>query len=462
MSTLKGAFSSMQMLDLMLHEADGARGEVLDLAKELVRLDTTNTGAPDSGNETLVAEFLARHLRRAGVRDIRLLGRTSTRQNIIATQRGAVRRVGMLLMCHSDVVPPGERALWRTDPFSPTVRNGRLYGRGAADMKGTVAAMTTAFVLAHRLRLSHRESVRLICGADEEAGGVYGFGWLLARHPSLLNARFAFNEGGGRPHRTKAGPHYGLAWGEKGRYEAHLTFAGVGAHAAMPWRGTNALARAAAFVRRVTETPPAPTVDARLLRGFRALVGSIPAEPKRLEAFLAGLSSRNEPLATELRALTRMTCTPTIVSGGVKSNSVPDRVEVTCDIRTLPRHTRAHILRYLKASTEGLGATIDLRTTAEPSATTPRPGDTDFVGLALAAALGTPVEVFPSLTVGFTDSRFARQTGTRVVGFAPRRPAGAAEPERAHGANESLHVEDLYLQTRFYAAALAMAAERLP
>jgi acetylornithine deacetylase/succinyl-diaminopimelate desuccinylase-like protein len=62
--------------------------------------------------------------------------------------------------------------------------------------------------------------------------------------------------------------------------------------------------------------------------------------------------------------------------------------------------------------------------------------------------------------MGFTDSRFARPTGTRVVGFAPRRPVGDAEPERAHGANESIHVEDLYAQLRFYAAALALAVER--
>lgn len=449
----------MQTLDRMLHEADRARGEVLDLAKALVRIDTTNTGAPDSGHETLVAEFLGKLIKRAGV-GVRLLGRTRARQSIVATQPGASRQVGLLFMCHSDVVPAGDRALWKSDPFSPTVRNGRLYGRGAADMKGTVAAMTTAFLLAHRLRLPYREGLRLICGADEEAGGAYGFGWLLDRHPNLLKARFAFNEGGGRPHLAKDGPHYGLAWGEKGRYEAHITFGGTGAHAATPWRGTNAIARASEFVRRVTQTPPAPAVDARLLRGFRPLAGNVPADPKRLETYLTRLAPANEPLATELRALTRMTCTPTIVHGGNKSNSVPDRVEVVCDIRTLPRHTRAYILRYLKASTEGLGAAIDLQTTAVSSATTPLPADTDFVGLALAAALGTSVEVFPSLTMGFTDSRFARPTGTRVVGFAPRRPVGDAEPERAHGANESIHVEDLYAQLRFYAAALALAVER--
>jgi acetylornithine deacetylase/succinyl-diaminopimelate desuccinylase-like protein len=450
----------MAMLDKVLREADRVRAEVLDLTKALVRLDTTNTGEPDSGNETLAAEFLAKYLRGEGVREIRTLGRVENRKSMIATLPGRAARCGLLLMCHSDVVPAGDRALWKSDPFTPTVRAGRLYGRGSADMKGTVAAMTTAFVLMHRMGLPLPESVRLVCGADEEAGGAFGFGWLMARHPKVLRARFAFNEGGGRPHLRGKRPYYGLSWGEKGRYEAHVTFGGVGAHAASAWRGRNAIAQTAEFVRRVTTAPPAPTVDRGLLRGYRALAGDVPAGIARLERFLARLARSNESLATELRALTRLTVTPTIVHGGNKSNSVPDRTTLICDLRSLPRHTRARILRYLTDAADGLYADVDLRTTAEPSATKPSAVQSRFVHDALAAALGKSVTVFPTLTIGFTDSRFARPVGTPVVGFAPRVPVARPEAERAHGANESVGIEDLYLQTRFYAAALTLAVER--
>jgi acetylornithine deacetylase/succinyl-diaminopimelate desuccinylase-like protein len=444
----------MQAMDRALREADAARDEVLELASALIRFDTTNTGAPDSGHETQVAEFLARHVRRGGIRDVRLLGRSPSRQNLVVTLPGRTRRCGLLLMSHSDVVPAGDRSLWKSDPFAPTLRGGRLYGRGAADMKGTVAAMATALLVAHRLRLPHPEGVRFICGADEEAGGAWGFGWLRATHPDLLRARFAFNEGGGRPHLSGRGVYYGLAWGEKGRYEAHVTFRGRGAHAASPWRGQNAVAAAAEFVRRVTAAPPTPTVDRSLVSGYVPLAGRIPAEPQRLDRFLEVLTRTDESLATELRALTRVTVTPTIVRGGNKSNSVPDHAEVICDLRSLPHHRRSQLLRYLQAAARGLGARVDLVTTAAPSATTPSGAQVRFVHQALEAALGRRVSVFPTLTIGFTDSRFARAVGTPVVGFAPRRP-GRAVPERAHGANESIHVEDLLLQLRFYAAALA-------
>jgi acetylornithine deacetylase/succinyl-diaminopimelate desuccinylase-like protein len=448
------------MLDKVLREADRARAEVLDLTKALVRLNTTNTGEPHSGNETLAADFLAKYLRRQGVRDIQTLGRVENRKSVIATLPGRAARCGLLLMCHSDVVPAGDSALWKSDPFTPTVRKGRLYGRGSADMKGTVAAMTTAFVLAHRLGLPLPEGVRLVCGADEEAGGSYGFGWLMARHPKVLQARFAFNEGGGRPHLRGKDAYYGLSWGEKGRYEAHVTFGGVGAHAAAAWRGRNAIAQTAEFVRRVTTAPPKPTVDRGLLRGYRPLAGVVPAEAGRLARFLARLDRSNESLGTELRALTRLTVTPTITHGGNKSNSVPDRTTLICDLRSLPRHTHAHILQYLTRAARGLHADVDLRTTAEPSATKASAAQSRFVQDALEAALGRSVTVFPTLTIGFTDSRFARPLGTPVVGFAPRAPVAKAEAERAHGANESVGIEDLYLQTRFYAAALALAVER--
>ncbi len=448
----------MHAVDRAVREADQARDDVLELTRRLVEIDTTNTGAPDSGRETQVARFLEAYLRREGVRDIRLLGRTGDRQNLVATLPGRVRRCGLLLMSHSDVVPAGDRALWASDPFRPVVRGGRLYGRGAADMKSTAAAMAVAVVIAHRLRLPLRESVRFLCAADEEAGGAFGVGWLQARHPGVLRARLGINEGSGRPHLIDGRVYYGVAWGEKGRYEAHLTFLGAGAHAASPWRGTNAIALAAEFVRRVTLAPPEPAPDRTLLRGLRALPGEIPPNPQRLERFLRRMVTKRESLATEIRALTRMTVTPTIISGGTKSNSVADRARVICDVRTLPRQSRAGVRQYLAARAEGLPVRIDVQTTAEPSASPPHAGQTGIVRQALEAALGRPVEVYPTLTIGFTDSRCARMVGTPVVGFAPRHPSARPEGERAHGANESIGVEDICLQARFYAALVALAA----
>jgi len=450
----------MRMLDRVLKEADRARAEVLDLTKELVAIDTTNTGAPESGYESIAAEFLADRLKGEGVADIQRLGRTPSRENLVATLPGRRKSIALALLGHSDVVPAGDLATWKTPPFSPTVRGGRLYGRGSSDMKGTVAAEMVAFLIAHRLKLPLRNGLRLICFADEEAGGAFGAGWMRKEHPDLLRAGLAINEGGGQHHRQKGTHHYSVAWNEKGRYEAVVRFTGTGSHAATPWRGQNALAYAADFITRVHNEPPAPELSKSVLAGFGWVQGFETKDADGLEAALKPLARHDEALATEIRALTRTTAAPTIVRGGVKSNSVPDACEVTCDFRTLPDHDRGYLMRYLKARTKGLPATITLTTTATSKRVPYRSAIDRTLTKALAAAAGKSVKVavFPTLTIGFTDARFVREVGTPALGCTPEHPKRDKAQNRAHGANESVPVSDLEFRVRYFAAMIALTA----
>jgi acetylornithine deacetylase/succinyl-diaminopimelate desuccinylase-like protein len=447
-----------RLLDRVLREADRSRKEVLDLTSAIVGLDTTNTGAPDSGNEAIVAEFLEDYLRREGLSAITLVGRTASRQNLVASLPGKRRGCGLLLLSHSDVVPAGDLSTWKSPPFTPTIKNGRLYGRGSADMKGTAAAEVVALLVAHRLGLSLRKEVRLVCFADEETGGSFGSGWMRKEHPDLLRADVALNEGGGRRHRQGRHLHYGVAWNEKGRHEVTVTFSGTGGHAATPWRGDNAIAYAAEFVDRVRAQQPEPVFDKGLLSGFRWVPGFETVRPDGLQAFLDRLGKHNESLASEMRALTRTTVTPTIVRGGVKSNSVPDRCEVVCDVRSLPQHDRAYVARYLKARAKGLPAKITLITTASSKPVRSSARLTALIGQALKVASGKPAEVFPTLTVGFTDSRFVREVGTPALGFAPEHPNRTDTADGVHGANESIPIADLHFRARYFAAAIALAA----
>jgi carboxypeptidase PM20D1 len=245
---------------------------------------------------------------------------------------------------------------------------------------------------------------------------------------------------------------------EKGRHEAVIRFSGAGAHASMPWRGDNAIAHAAEFVDRVMKHPPEPHFDKRVLAGFHWVQGLDAAGKGDLEPFLDRLNTHNEALATEIRALTRTTTAPTIVRGGVKSNSIPDQCEVVCDFRTLPHHDRGYVLRYLKARTKGLPAQIALITTAASKPARYGAKLTGLIERTLKVASGKPVEVFPTLTVGFTDSRFAREVGTPALGFAPDHPNRQEGHDRAHGSNESVPVSDLTFRMRCYAVAIALAA----
>src|SRR5438093_10842682 len=116
-------------LDRVFREVDESREEILDLAKSLVGLDTSNTGTPDSGNETRVTAFLAKRLSREGIPRIRLLGRVPSRKNLVVSLPGRNRGCALLFLSHCAVVPSGAVMVGATRPFSLTVWRGSVYGR---------------------------------------------------------------------------------------------------------------------------------------------------------------------------------------------------------------------------------------------------------------------------------------------------------------------------------------------
>jgi succinyl-diaminopimelate desuccinylase len=137
---------------------------ILDLTSELIR--RASVTPDDAGCQTLIGERLAH----AGFAIERL--RYGGVDNLWATHGG--EGPVLVFLGHTDVVPPGPVEAWRSPPFEPTVRDGRLYGRGAADMKSGVAAMTIAlegFVRSHAV---HRGTVGLLLTSDEEGAAKDG------------------------------------------------------------------------------------------------------------------------------------------------------------------------------------------------------------------------------------------------------------------------------------------------
>jgi len=137
--------------------------DVLELARDLIRRRSVT---PDDAG---CQDLLAARLERAGFRVERM--RHGEVDNLWATHGGRVSSEPgptLAFLGHTDVVPSGPEAAWRSAPFDPSIRDGRLYGRGAADMKGSVAAMAVAlerFVGAHP---DHPGRVALLLTSDEE------------------------------------------------------------------------------------------------------------------------------------------------------------------------------------------------------------------------------------------------------------------------------------------------------
>jgi acetylornithine deacetylase/succinyl-diaminopimelate desuccinylase-like protein len=446
------------MIDRLLTLADGARDEIAGLARDLVRLETVNTGVMPTGGETEAAEFLRAFLRRHGIHDVALFARDPARANLVARLPGRAPRSRLLLLGHSDVVPAGDRQQWQHEPFGGEISEGRLYGRGAADMKGTVAAEVMALVLLRRAAVELRHSVTLACVADEEAGGGYGMGWLAREHPDPLRCDLVLNEGGGQFAELGGRLCCLMALGEKGRHEAAFELGGRGAHAAQPWWGENAFYLLGRLLGRLESYAPERRVELPLFAAIHEQL-ALPqfqdqgVNPGNVDEFAAALAELHPALGSACRALSRLTIVPSLVRGGQKSNSVPDQAQLRCDVRSLPSQDRDYVLAELRQLAAGLPqAVIHLETTANASQSPLVPEVIAGLKRAMHAATGREVTLLPGLTAGFTDSRFARDLGLLAYGLTPGDPGSSRSARNAHGPDEWTSVDDLVTATKFFLA----------
>ena len=334
-------------------------------------------------------------------------------------------------------------------PFSATIADGRVYGRGAADCKSLLAAQMMAMRLLKRGRVDLENGLILASGADEEHGGRYGFGWLAETHPDKLAAPFAVNEGGGEP--TEAGAlTYMLGVGEKGRLQVQISVKGTSAHASVPWQGTNAMYRLAQVLQRIEGYEPQLDTSTSLFDHLSTFAIEHKPSPENIEEIIGEVEPLNPRFASVLRALSRMTVTPTVVNGGIKSNSVPETVSVTCDVRTLPHQDESYVRKELTRVLEGVpGIEFEIDYMAVPNSS---PFDTDFaqrIRAATALVLDRDdVEWVPSISTGFTDSRFTRPLGIITYGFSGSHPDDDPMLTHAHGTDESVGIKSLISGTK--------------
>ncbi len=440
-------------LKSLLDTVEQSRDEVIKLTQDLVRLPTVNFGTPDSGDEIIAAEFMRDKLAAEGI-ESQIYKATDNRGNIAASL-GQSTGPSLLFMSHTDVVPVEDAGQWTHPPFGGELAEGRIWGRGAADMKSTVAAQAMAMIILKRSGVQLNGKLSFVTCADEEAGGAYGFGWMAEHHPEILKADFAVNEGGGGPIATDDGIIYPISTGEKGRLEAHIKIRGRGFHASQPWRADNAIYKAEEVIRRVRGYEPEVSVDVELFKHLDTLahVNTV-VTVDNLEETLREIESRNPSLASMLRAASRMTLVATMIKAGVKSNSVAENCTIVCDIRSLPWQDKDYVRKEIEGLVTDLdGVEVEIIETAISNNS---PFDSPFRGFVEQATRDATgkgdLRFVPGITVGFTDSRFVRPLGNVTYGFIPSHPNDDPSKSGAHNINESAGVESLITATRFHVA----------
>ncbi len=414
--------------------------EVVDLLQRLIRVDTTNP----PGNETAAAELLREYLEAAGV-ECELYAKTPERANLVARIRGRGDGPSLALLSHTDVVLAAASE-WQRDPFGGELVDGEVWGRGALDMKGEVAA--NAVTLATLAREGWRGSGDLIfvAAADEEVGDGFGLKWLVDAHADAVRADFSVNEGSGDRVELGGRVFYLCSTAEKMGSPFVLRVHGRSGHASMPAIADNALVKAAPLLERLGRFTSEPTLIPEVEGFLQALLGEVPPAGEALAA--AGAVS---PLAGELiEPLLSMTVAPTKAHASEKRNVIPALCEITIDCRLLPGQSSEQAEAAIRACL-GEGDYDLVNTERQGGTRSPIGGPLwdavqEFVAQEEPGAVAAPICV-----AGFTDSHWIRQAfGTVAYGFFPSRAMDAETSSRLiHSADERVPVDDLELGVRW-------------
>lgn len=360
---------------------------VIKLLQRIIQIESTNP----PGNEVDLAEWLGDYFAQAGVK-VEVLNYEGKRANLVARLPGSGKRPALIFSAHLDTVPAGE-VRWTFPPFSGTLHEGRVYGRGAADMKGGLAAMVEATVILARFGVSLGGDL-IVAFTYDETHGLRG-----ARR--LVEERYLEGAGAvvvGEPTTLD------VCIAEKGALWLNCRVRGKTAHSSMPHLGQNAILEVVRFLHRVEE---------------------------RLD-----LGRGNHPLLGE------STSTVGTIRGGVAINVIPDACEAQLDIRLIPGLDHGEVVRQVQELGEGR-VEVEVLDWKEPVETDPH---AEIVRLSLQAVeeiTGQPR--LPKGVAYYTD-------GTVIANSLqiPMVIIGPADTGMTHQPNEYVEVSRLVQAVKIY------------
>ncbi len=438
------------------------RDETVRHLRRLIQLNTVNP----PGNEITVARYLDSTLRAAGI-ETHLFEPSPGRAALVARLKGNGSKQPVLLMAHMDVVGV-EADQWTVDPFAGVEKDGYVYGRGAIDDKGMLAANLVTMLLLKRNVIDAggalQRDVVLVANSDEEAGGEWGMGWLIANKPDLIRAEFALNEGG-RTRVVNGRPLYVAVQNtEKVAHNVRVIATGAGGHASVPLPG-NAISRLARAMARIGEHEEPVRINPTTRVFFSELSKVWPnAAERRAMGDVASRDGRRVARGARVlsaipiyNAVLRNGISPTLIDGGIRTNVIPTEATANLNIRTLPGESIDSVVARLRRVVGDKQVTFEVsRDTIDAPASSFR--SPMFSAIADAVrSVDSSVAVVPYMSTGATDSARLRAWGVQTYGVLPF-PLAQEDEERMHGNDERVPVESLLFGTKvIYLTAINVA-----
>ncbi|WP_053678806.1 M20/M25/M40 family metallo-hydrolase [Streptomyces sp. WM4235] len=418
--------------------------EVVDLCRDLIRIDTSNYGDHSGPGERKAAEWVAEQLAEVGL-EPQIFESHKGRASTVARIEGEdPSRPALLIHGHTDVVP-ANAADWTYDPFAGEIADGCLWGRGAVDMKD-MDAMTLA-VVRDRMRSGRKPPRDIVLAflSDEEAGGVYGARHLVDKHPGLFEGvTEAIGEVGGFSFTVNENLRlYLVETAQKGMHWMRLTVEGTAGHGSMT-NNDNAITELCEAVGRLGrhQWPVRVTKTVRSFLDELSDALGTPLDPDNMDATLAKLGG----IAKMVGATLRNSAAPTMLGAGYKVNVIPGQATAHVDGRFLPGYED----EFFADLDRILGPRVKREDVHADKAL-----ETDFDGK-LVDAMQTALKAedpiaraVPYMLSGGTDAKSFDDLGIRCFGFAPLQlPPELDFAGMFHGVDERVPVDGLKFGVR--------------
>ena len=431
-------------------EPTSGRQAFREIYQELVEINTTNS----VGDSLRAAEAMAARLKAGGLTpdNVQVLSSAPRKGNLVARLGGNGLRKPILLIAHLDVVE-AKREDWDFDPFKLQEINGYFRGRGSIDDKAMASIFVANLIEYVKEGFQPDRDIILALTADEELSDSPhdGAHFLLDHHRALIEAEFAINEGGGGALRDGKPFRMNVQHAEKVYQTYMLEVTDPGGHSASG-RRDNAIYRLAEALRRLGQFDFPVGLNAVTRAFFESMASA--EVPSTADAMRALLASRTDDealkpltLRPEYNAVMRTTCVATLLEAGHAENALPQSARATVNCRVLPDLSVAEVERTLNRVISDEKVKVIPKGQAVLSPASPINPEIMHAVEVLAGEMWPGVPVIPTMSGGYTDSRWLRNAGIPSYGVSGL----FTDPVNSgvHGRNEQVGAKELYDSKEF-------------
>jgi len=457
----------------LLSLVDEKEDEIIDLLQKLVQIDSMNLAEDIFVEKNEIFEFTENYMKEAGCSTELFKApfmsgkKNEFYYNLIASYDSKIQGKILQFNGHLDIVPYNPDN-WDEDtpPLGGVIKDGKLYGRGAIDMKAGVATQMMAIKILIEAGKKIKGKLQMWFVPDEETHGLYGSIFMPKNHFDKIDADATIVA---EPRISKPLQSPVIGIGEKGPHWFKFIFHGVAGHGSWPKKKSNAINKAVRFMHKADKKLKIPKIKPPVTNSESVSMLKKRIGMKGLKEFRK-YQPEKLPLDKDKRTMKnryKTTFSFNQIKAGVKTNVIPDTCELEVDFRTMPglksQQLVDSIVKYCsklgykielpehfdnlqhsksKFKDEPTDITMSIITIGEGSATDP---DSEF-GKTLRQSFEAIYEVSPiySYSTGFSDAGNMREAGLKdifIIG-----PGGS----RAHNANEFAELNTLKDITKLY------------